>query len=829
MRIHLLHACVALSVLIASGLASSPAAAHVALVRGLETAAAGTAVLVPGFGVALATEQGESYRYACDAQLGTTPYNEQQHLVSLQDHGWLLADPGGLHRISASGCAAPAPQGFPRERAVLAVAVAPGAEPTAYVVDDQSRIYRSEDAGATWHVLAELAAALPVTGLAIAGDAPHRIYVSQSSSKQASLAWSSDGGVSFETAPLPGESGLVTLQAVQSGEVDRLWLSASQPTSRDVAIWRMNVGGEAVTVHQVRFFGGLALGDDVVWVGDEAGGLYRSEHDDPFSVLEPDLAVSCLHHDRAGSLWVCTPTTSDQNAVLVSDDLGETLRPQLALQQVQALVECPGAVKDQCASAWNEWQVDVLRLATDLRPWGYPGTVSSPPAATSMAAVPVAMNETPASEPEPLPPAPDGCSLAAGQRSPLSGAFALLLLGVVFRRRSPASKVRRPRHLLAIAEQHEPDRRHPEPSQQRRRIKRHTPPSTPAPAPAAPHSAAVVGACVATHDSKIGATLRALDATGTEYRVKVRGGKKVTEGWFRVEGRFAADGLRRGRLSRHPSAGVSRQSARMHQFHRSTPQKPFAQKELGFRQSAGTLQISRHTPGLPGVQRPEPKLLSKQSELSTMLVLVQPPGLHCVRMQSLVVSWQVSRATVLPLQKVRIVPEQTFPVLSFALPSARHCLRTPPAQVRRAGMQTRAGVGAQAPVVMAVCTQALTQVSVVQASLSLQLSGLPTLQRPPPHVSAPLQALPSEQLRVLFVCAQPDALSQVSVVQTLLSLQLSAPQLNVAAQVPFVHVCPAGQLTGVFEQLPVCGLQLSVVQALLSLQLRGAPVTQPPF
>jgi hypothetical protein len=42
----------------------------------------------------------------------------------------------------------------------------------------------------------------------------------------------------------------------------------------------------------------------------------------------------------------------------------------------------------------------------------------------------------------------------------------------------------------------------------------------------------------ATQAFPIGATLRALDATGTEYRVKVRGGKKVGEGWFRLEGRF---------------------------------------------------------------------------------------------------------------------------------------------------------------------------------------------------------------------------------------------------------------------------------------------------
>ena len=42
----------------------------------------------------------------------------------------------------------------------------------------------------------------------------------------------------------------------------------------------------------------------------------------------------------------------------------------------------------------------------------------------------------------------------------------------------------------------------------------------------------------ATQAFPIGATLRALDASGTEYRIKVRGGKKAAEGWFRVEGRL---------------------------------------------------------------------------------------------------------------------------------------------------------------------------------------------------------------------------------------------------------------------------------------------------
>lgn len=38
-----------------------------------------------------------------------------------------------------------------------------------------------------------------------------------------------------------------------------------------------------------------------------------------------------------------------------------------------------------------------------------------------------------------------------------------------------------------------------------------------------------------------GATLVGTDAaTGTEYRVKVRGGKRIDERWFRIEGRFVS-------------------------------------------------------------------------------------------------------------------------------------------------------------------------------------------------------------------------------------------------------------------------------------------------
>lgn len=430
----------ALSVLITSVLAASPVAAHAALVRGLATAAERTAVLIPGFGAAFASAAGGSFRYACDAQLGRTPFADGQQIVSLGEQGWLLSDTEGLHRISPSGCDAPSAEGFPSERAVAALAVSPGVAPAVYLIDDEAWLYRSDDAGATWTVIAELPSALPVTGLAIAGEAPPRLYVSQSGEGEARLTWSLDAGATFETSPLPADSGLVSLRAVESGEVDRLWLSASRELPRDVAIWRMHAGSDPVTVHHLRFFGGLALGKDAVWVGDEAGGLYRSSGDEPFTPLQPDLAVSCLHHDSAGALWICTPALADQSAVLVSDDQGQTLRPHLALQQVQAVVECPGSTDDRCGNAWNEWQADVLDRGLD--PYGPVRDLANVPPTAALDDVPIETRETSAAAPELGHSTRAECSFSAGRAYPLPTAGGLLLLSLLLGRRRGGARPR---------------------------------------------------------------------------------------------------------------------------------------------------------------------------------------------------------------------------------------------------------------------------------------------------------------------------------------------------------------------------------------------------
>jgi hypothetical protein len=124
------------------------------------------------------------------------------------------------------------------------------------------------------------------------------------------------------------------------------------------------------------------------------------------------------------------------------------------------------------------------------------------------------------------------------------------------------------------------------------------------------------------------------------------------------------------------------------------------------------------------------------------------------------------------------------------------------------------------------------QLSVVQALLSSQTTAAPAWQMPPPQVSPVVQAFPSSQAIVLFVKTQPASSVQVSVVQGLLSLQIRPtpgwqvppPQVS-----PVVHGLPSSHAFVLFVKTqPVAGLQLSVVQTLLSLQTTGVPGLQTP-
>ena len=136
--------------------------------------------------------------------------------------------------------------------------------------------------------------------------------------------------------------------------------------------------------------------------------------------------------------------------------------------------------------------------------------------------------------------------------------------------------------------------------------------------------------------------------------------------------------------------------------------------------------------------------------------------------------------------------------------------------------------------VLALLTQPLLglQLSLVHTLLSLQDTAVP-LQLPPPQASFWLQALPSSQGKVVAVKVHvPVLVLQASEVQELLSLQTVAEpglQAELAHTSPTVHALPSvhGRVLGVLAQ-PVLASQLSLVQGLLSLQLTEAPAVHTP-
>lgn len=113
------------------------------------------------------------------------------------------------------------------------------------------------------------------------------------------------------------------------------------------------------------------------------------------------------------------------------------------------------------------------------------------------------------------------------------------------------------------------------------------------------------------------------------------------------------------------------------------------------------------------------------------------------------------------------------------------------------------------------------------------MSVTPDWQTPPAQTSFCVQALPSLQLDVLFVCAQLPSRWQRSVVQSLASLQvLSGPGWQLPATQTSFSVQGLASLQGAELGTcpqPVVGLQAALVQALASSgQVTGLP-TQLPF
>ena len=406
---------------------TSVAHAHAPLPRGLAVApnASGAiAVRMPGFGWLLrdpASFEGEAvFGYACDALLGVSPVEERAPMAYRSDGVLLVGTAHGLRMLTGNGC--PANEIPLSGQSVTALAVHSTQVERAYAITETTdvppTVQRSDDGGQSWTMAAQLELH-PVTGLVLDEANPQTLYVSQKiANGSASVAVSSDGGASFTTFEPGRELTLVHAQAAPR----RLWAMARVPnTPAGVAILRaQQAEGPWDEVLIVNFFGGLAIDPndaDVIWVGDEARGVFRSDDGgDSFEETQPSIASACLAYG-AGALWSCTPGLPEHTALVRSPDALEAFEPIVAFRDVTQLVDCAPSidVAQVCAPAWIEWQRDVVGVTPSLPDAG--------PADQPDAAI-----EAPDAGPRPRD-ADSGCSVSAPRRNaPLAW---LLLAGVL--------------------------------------------------------------------------------------------------------------------------------------------------------------------------------------------------------------------------------------------------------------------------------------------------------------------------------------------------------------------------------------------------------------
>jgi photosystem II stability/assembly factor-like uncharacterized protein len=396
-------------------------------------ASGAVAVRMPGFGWLLRDKPDGAFAYACDALLGVSPLEEHAPMAYRSDGTLLVGTARGVRFVGGDRCpsAAVALDG----QSIAALAVHASQSGRAYAIttnaDQPAMLQRSDDGGETWQQGAELAA-LPVGALALDPSDPQTLYVSQPiDTEHSQIAVSQDGGETFET--FVQDRALTLLYAQASPP--RLWAMARIP-NQGVGVSVLRAAGpegpwsEVLTIN---FFGGFAVDPndaDVIWVGDEARGVFRSsDGGDSFKETQPDVSSADLAYG-AGALWSCTPGLPERPALARSPDALAVFEPIMAFRDVTQLVDCaPDTdVAQICLPAWIEWQRDVLGVTPSLPDAGVtePDAGNTEPDASAMGEPDAAIEATDAGPP---PDDDTGCSVRTPRRN---ASPAWLLLASVF-------------------------------------------------------------------------------------------------------------------------------------------------------------------------------------------------------------------------------------------------------------------------------------------------------------------------------------------------------------------------------------------------------------
>jgi hypothetical protein len=409
-----------------------------------------TLILTTNFGLITTTDDGATWRWACEHDLGD------------QGSAYQLGADGRLYSLSTAGIVTSVDLGctwslvmddsfaialdyFPDPsdpKRMLAVGILRSMQRTFAVLD----VKLNGTAPATVNPLYTAMTGPDLTTVEVSRSNPQVMYATQLQPNlvgPGQILRSGDGGKTWTSATAPADVPQVGILGVDSSKPDKLYLRVVTTANDGDELRISEDGGKtlrkalAPMMFQYSFLqlpnGHLLVG----YLGLDRGYLYRSTDGGvTFDMLPTELHPRSLA-ERAGKLYLANDSLADEQVISVSEDEGQTWKTLMKLDQVVAANNCPGA-RSLCTTACRTLQSRNVFQPAACAPLGAAAPDAGAPDADAPARPDaprgVDIIKMDAGLAPPPPPPKSGCSCALSAARPPSAAWLLVAAAAILRR-----------------------------------------------------------------------------------------------------------------------------------------------------------------------------------------------------------------------------------------------------------------------------------------------------------------------------------------------------------------------------------------------------------